>query len=134
MEALSNASGSRSQGSSPRRILQEASATGLQTKTVRPMRQYLGHLSKLQITKNPVLNGLLQPPKHLLEEQTIANISSIKFRKCVETCFLTLTVPARKEALLDLLHSNQENLLSFISWLAIALAAVITILWSLRSC
>ena len=40
-------------------------------------------------------------------------MSSIKFRECVEDCFLTqmLDVPTRNEALLDLLLTNQENLL-----------------------
>ena len=44
-------------------------------------------------------------------------MSSIKFLECVEDCFFLqmLDGPTRKEALLDLLLTNQENLLCNIS-------------------
>ncbi|GAB0181361.1 mitochondrial enolase superfamily member 1 [Grus japonensis] len=44
-------------------------------------------------------------------------MSSIKFLECVEDCFIIqmLDVPTRNEALLDLLLTNQENLLCNIS-------------------
>ena len=51
------------------------------------------------------------------KNNTAAHISSIKFLECVEDCFLIqmLDVPTRNEALLDLLLTNQENLLCNIS-------------------
>lgn len=90
------------------------------SKAVRPTKQYLGYLRKLQTTENPVLMGDFQAPKHFLEEQTIANISFVKFWKCVENHFLIrmLAMPAGKGALLD---TNQEKLLSFISQSAMVL-------------
>ncbi|PKU49415.1 rna-directed dna polymerase from mobile element jockey-like [Limosa lapponica baueri] len=47
------------------------------------------------------------------KNNTAAHMLSIKFLECIEDCFLTQTldVPTRKEALLDMLLTDQENLL-----------------------
>ncbi|GAB0209268.1 mitochondrial enolase superfamily member 1 [Grus japonensis] len=51
------------------------------------------------------------------KNNTAVQMSSIKFLECIEDCFLIqmLDVPTRNEALLDLLLTNQENLLCNIS-------------------
>ena len=51
------------------------------------------------------------------KNNTAAHMSSIKFLVCVEDCFLIqmLGVPTRNKPLLDLLLTNQENLLCSIS-------------------
>lgn len=83
--------------------------------------------------QEPCSYGWLQHPKHLLEKQTIANISFIKFWKFVEKHFFlhALAVPARKETLLHLLHANQEKLLLFISQLAMVLWSQYCGIWDL---
>jgi len=60
------------------------------------------------------LRGDFNYPDICWKNNRAAYMSSIKFLECVEDCFLIqmLDVQTRNEALLDLLLTNQENLLS----------------------
>ncbi|KAK4832290.1 hypothetical protein QYF61_021689 [Mycteria americana] len=67
--------------------------------------------------QNLVLMGDFSYPDICWKNNTAAHMSSIKFLECVEDFLLIqmLNVPTRNEALLDLLLTNQENLLYNIS-------------------
>ncbi|KAM6103455.1 uncharacterized protein LJ206_014212 [Theristicus caerulescens] len=75
-----------------------------------------GIVSKEDLT-NLVLMGDFNYPDICWKNNTAAHRSSMKFLECVEDCFFIemLDVPSRNEALLDLLLTNQENLLCNIS-------------------
>ena len=73
----------------------------------------LGALKQASGQQNLVLMGDFNYPDIFWKNNTAARMSSTKFLECVEGCFLIqiIDVPTRKEALLDLLFTNQENLL-----------------------
>ncbi|KAK4826132.1 hypothetical protein QYF61_005284 [Mycteria americana] len=76
-----------------------------------------GSLKQASVQQNLVLMGDFNYPDICWKNNTAAHMSSIRFLECVEDCFLIqmLDVPTRNEALLDLLLTNQENLLCNIS-------------------
>ena len=76
-----------------------------------------GSLKQASGQQNQVLMGDFNYPDICWKNDTAAHMSSIKFLECVEDCCLIqmLDVPTRSEALLDLLLTNQENLLCTIS-------------------
>ncbi|GAB0209293.1 mitochondrial enolase superfamily member 1 [Grus japonensis] len=76
-----------------------------------------GSLKQALGQQNLVLMGDFNYPDICWKNNTAVQMSSIKFLECIEDCFLIqmLDVPTRNEALLDLLLTNQENLLCNIS-------------------
>lgn len=85
VEVLSNASQSRSEGRlQGTYYYNERFAIDLQTKMIRPAKQYLSHLSSE--SSELCSYGWLQLPRCLLEEWYSSSQISIKFLQCVEGC------------------------------------------------
>lgn len=111
-----------------------ASSTNLQTRMIRLMQEYLGHLNKLWVDRIWYLqvSSFIQT----FVGRTIQQLtSSILFVECIEGCFLIqmLYVPLRKEALLVTFYCYIAMLvIALVAMLA--LVAVIPTLWSLGSC
>lgn len=131
VEALSNASGPRSDGSFPRGILQQASATNLKTKTTGPTKQYLGHLNKLWLNRTRFLCVISTA-------QTFAGRTTQQFI-CHPSSFWTTSLYEHQMCQSGMRHCwtcysqiKKKNPLCNIS-VSVSLGSVISVLWSLGS-
>lgn len=112
-----------------RRIIQKATSTDLQTKTTRPTKPYLGHLSKLwKVHRTWFMTGDFSHPDFFGENSTAAHMLSIKFLECLGGLLPRTNVkdvPSSNEALLD---SEIEKTCFEIPWSVTALAIVVRVL------
>lgn len=101
------------------------------TKTIRQTKPYLGHLSKLWKVHRTCFMWVTSAVQIFVGGTVQQLMLSVKFQDCLGGLLPHTNirdVPSRNEALLD---SQTEETCFEIPWSVIALAVVITVLWSL---